>query len=107
MTTEQETTLYDIAKTAREELREWASDNPDEDEPHDAITEIADGSVPIYTHDLLSLAADNLVLATTTPEMGPAFDGEPTPTNIIAANIYEHVTEQCWEEWRLIEGERD
>jgi hypothetical protein len=32
-------------------------------------------------------------MATEEPELGPAFDGKPTPVNIIAANIYEHLVE--------------
>ena len=99
--------LYEIVKDARQELREWAKDNKDETEPHDAIHEIADSSVPVYTSDLLQLAADNLELATAKPELGPAFDGSPTPVNIVAANIFEAIEAGVWEEWQEIESERE
>jgi len=102
-----ETTLEDILSMAREEVREWAKNNPDDDEPHDFISETADTSVPVYTGDLMQLGVDNLELATTKPELGPAFDGEPTPTNIIAANVYEAIEAACWEEWQEIEAERE
>jgi len=99
-------TLSEYQKTAREELRGWAKDNPENTEPHDAIHEIADGSVPVYNHDILALAADDCGLATTEPELGPAFDGTPTPINIIAANIFEAIYDNLWEEWRGIESDR-
>lgn len=92
---------------AKEAFREWVKDNPEETEPHDAIHEIADSAVPVYNADLLRLAAENNELALRAPEIGPAFDGTPTPINIIAANIYELVEEALWEEWREIEEERE
>ncbi|KKK84065.1 hypothetical protein LCGC14_2787120 [marine sediment metagenome] len=99
--------LYEIIKLAREELRGRAKDNKDETEPHDSIHEIADSSVPVYTGDLLQLAADNLELATAKPELGPAFDGSPTPVNIVAANVFEAIEAGLWEEWKEIESERE
>lgn len=96
-----------ILEDARNELREWAKENPDEDEPHDTISEISDSSVPVYTYDILELGAGNFDLMTAVPELGPAFDGTPTPVNIIAANIYEKIQESLWDEWRLIESGRE
>jgi hypothetical protein len=84
------TQLDHIIANAKEELEERVKDFPDED-AYDAIHEIADGSVPIYNADLLDTASDCMRLALVAPEIGPAFDGEPTPINIIAANIYEEV----------------
>lgn len=63
----------------------------------DLIFEIADSNVPIYTGDLMQLAADNIYLATEEPELGPAFDGSPTPVNIVAANVFEHIEGKLWE----------
>lgn len=68
-------TLRDILNDARDELKEWMQEN--------------EGYTP---GDLMELAADDIDLATTEPELGPAFDGSPTPTNIIAANVYEAVS---------------
>lgn len=44
--------------------------------------------LPRYTSDLLALACEDNALAVDTPELRPAFDGSPTPANIIAANVY-------------------
>ena len=93
-------TLDELETDAVAELRQWHADNPEATEPHDAIFEIADNAVPIYTGDLLRLAAENLQLATDEPELGPAFDGKPTPVNIIAANVFEHVEAALWAAWQ-------
>ena len=88
----------------KSELKEWIIENPDEDEPNDKIFELADSGVPIDTYDLLQWALENSSFATDEPELGPAFDGTPTPTNIIAANIFEYLESELWEYWR---DERD
>jgi len=103
-------TLNGILVDATAELRErWKSYRDDfgprNDEPHDVIQEIADAAVPVYTSDLLRLAAESNDLATATPEVGPAFDGAPTPVNIIAANVFEAIEVGLWEEWQRIESE--
>ena len=97
--------LDQIVEDAIEELRAWAKENPDETEPHDQISEIADSSVPVYHSDLLRLAADKIHLGIDEPELGPAFDGKPTPVNIIAANVFEHVERALWDAWKEIEEE--
>ena len=91
--------LHEMISTAESDLQDWIKDNPDNDEPHDTIHEIADSSVPVYTYDLLHLAADNPNLAVDEPELGPAFDGSPTPVNIIAANVFEYIEAALWEYW--------
>ncbi len=99
-------TLEEILKGARASLRDdYAVD--DEYMAQEVMHEIADAAVPTYSYELCQLAADNLgELALTEPEMGPAFDGAPTPINIIAANVYEAVKEALREEWQEIEEER-
>jgi hypothetical protein len=99
-------TLEQLTKDAIEELEDWVESNPGEDATDSAISEIADSSVPIYTGDILAVAASNYFLATDEPEIGPAFDGSPTPTNIIAANIYEHIYQALYERWYELEKER-
>ena len=89
---------------AIDDLDEWIADNWDGDEwvgggPHDTIFEIADGATPVYTSDLMQLAADNINLAVDEPGLGPAFDGSPTPVNIVAANVFEHIEQALWEYW--------
>jgi hypothetical protein len=71
----------------------------------DVIHEVADSMVPCYTSDLLALANDDNTLATAEPELGPAFDGSPTATNIVAANIYERLTAVLWDALREFENE--
>ena len=96
--------LQDIIDGAISDLREWCKENPDSDPTYDgALHEFADGAVPVYNADLLDLAAGNNELALTAPEIGPAFDGTPTPINIIAANVYETVEAELHEEWDRIE----
>ena len=94
--------MYDTIESAKKNLREWYSDNQEETEPNDTIHEIADQAPPIYTRDILEWAAEDIDLALDEPELGPAFDGTPTPINIIAANIYERIEQELWEEWRRI-----
>ena len=91
------TELNERVNSACEELDEWIKENPGDDEPHDRIFEIADSWVPIYTYDIIMCAADNISLAVDEPELGPAFDGSPTPVNIIAANIFEYIEAALWE----------
>jgi hypothetical protein len=91
------TTLKELVDNAVEELKDYGLNSWDE--PHDAISEIADSSVPIYNYDIIQLAAENLELATDEPDIGPAFDGSPTPVNIIAANIYEYLESELWDAW--------
>ena len=89
------TTLHELRTYAREKLDEAVEYGIDE--IGDTIHELADGLVPVYYSDLLTLAADNNDLATDVPELGPAFGGEPTAVNIIAANVYEWLTAELWE----------
>jgi len=93
------TTLSELNSLVRSEIQDWVSNNPDDDDiNHDgSLSEIVDSTVPVYNAELLQLAADNNRLATAEPELGPAFDGTATPVNIIAANIYEHLSGIAWE----------
>ena len=95
-------TSTDCIQNAVDELRQWREKNPQAAEPHDAIFEIADRNTPIYTSDLLRMAAEYLPLATGEPELGPAFDGRPTPVNIIAANVFAYLEQKLWDTWQTI-----
>lgn len=101
--------LQSIIDDAIEEFKERIADNQDfykdGGEPHDDISEIADSSVPVYTADLMELATEDLDLAVTEPELGPAFDGSPTPANIVAANVYEAVQNALWGHWHTCKDE--
>ena len=93
-------TLYEIIEDAKTELEELMHGNPEY--PEDLVHEIADSSVPVYTYDLMQLAAANTNLAVDEPELGPAFDRSPTPVNIIAANVYESVSNALHEHLQAI-----
>lgn len=85
--------VRDLIDDAVEELEEaWKDGLKDEPYPEDRCHEIADGWCPLYTHETLKYAAADCSLATEEPECGPAFDGSPTPVNIIVANIYEKLS---------------
>ena len=96
-------TLWDREQMVRSIVQEEAKELLEDPYPEDRITEIVDGSVPIYTNDLLDIAADNMNMAVLEPELGPAFDGTPTPVNIIAANIYEALMEVAYDEWQKVQ----
>lgn len=91
-------TIENLIKMAIENLSEYDSGILEgTDDLGDVIHEIADGTVPIYTHDILECATNDNSLATDVPELGPAFDGTPTPVNIIAANIFERIEQALWD----------
>ena len=77
-------------------------DHSDNLDHNGALHEIADGSVPVYYSELIDVACDDRDLLLTEPELGPAFGGEPTPVNIIAANIYEAVSNAVHARWNEI-----
>ena len=98
-----EETLYEYLETHCEEYHNEAEDWQDtfdelaNFECQDWIHEIADSCVPIYTYNILECAMEDMCLATTETEIGPAFGGEPTAVNIIAANIYEKICEHLYD----------
>jgi len=97
-------TLNNIIKDAIEELKDgWK----DAQYPEDMVHEIADSSVPVYTYQLAQIASEEVALFTDEPELGPAFDGSPTPSNIVAANIYERVSQELVDELYTLQAEAD
>ena len=94
----------EMLNSAVEELKERLQDSPNDDEG-DLIHEIADSHTPIYNYDILQMAANNMFLALDEPDIGPAFDGSPTPINIIAANIYEAIEQELWDKLEDIKEE--
>ncbi len=93
------TTLHDLLRMVRDEVKEAVEDYNLLEEVHgeDRLHEIADGCVPVYNYELLQVAASDCNLAVDEPDCGPAFDGTPTPANIIAANIYERLLQTAYE----------
>jgi len=96
--------LRELEQSARKSMAEALDYDQDDgpSEPHDLIAELADSLTPVYTSDLLELAADHSAFTTDEPELGPAFGGEPTPVNIIAANVYEYLTAVLWDEFKAL-----
>lgn len=98
--------LDELAEEAKGDLKDWMLDNPGDD-PDDAIFEIADQSVPVYTGNIIDLACEEHSLFFDEPELGPAFDGKPTPVNIVAANIFEYVYRELHEYKDALKEELD
>ena len=96
-----------LKRDVRQELRERLSGEGWTNAPHDIIHEIADSNVPVYNHDILKMASEEYDLSLAEPELGPAFDGTPTPVNIIAANIFEALEAECWEEHKAMSDRRE
>lgn len=95
--------LIDIERNARIELRTRFGEMNESD----LIHEIADSFVPISNYNIIGLAAETPHLALDVPDHGPAFNGKPTPINIIAGNIYEYLSQVLCEELNLIKQEQN
>ncbi len=104
-----ELTLYDLVRDAKEVFVEEIAKAgfTTADECSDLLHEITDSHVPVYHSDLLDLAAKHNHLGTDIPEFGPAFDGSPTAVNIIAANVYEHLSNELHKKLNAIEDAND
>lgn len=90
--------LDELKQRARDEVTENYGDL--EREPDDYIHEIADSIVPVYTYDLMMYAANNLDLATMTPEV-LAFDGQASAVNCVAGAIYEELLEAAQMQYEI------
>jgi len=104
---EDTTTLRGLLADFRDTLDTDRDDILAAGDPDDVLHEYADSAVPVYTADLMRLAADDIDLATAEPECGPAFDGSPTPANIVAANVYEALLAEGYEWLREVQDEDD
>ena len=85
----------DLIESAIDDLQERIKEEEikiDEIETDDAIAEIADNNIPIYTYDLLQYASNNFDLIHPSELQGD----EPSVTSIIQANIYEILTEELY-----------
>ena len=101
--------FQEIVDSVRQDVRtaidDYMKDNPDEDrdqiegsiDDNGAITEIYDGAVPVYTGDIMEIGSLPEVYNHVN-DLGPAFDGESTPSNIIATSIYEILAEEANEQ---------
>ncbi len=100
-------TMHELEKEIRQEIRDEAAELLVDQYPEDRIMEMVDSSVPVYTSDLMAIAAADVFLATAEPEVGPAFDGSPTPANIVAANVYDRLNAIANEEWEKVKDEAE
>ncbi len=107
MTDTETLSMWQLEKDIRQEVRDEAQNLLDSRYPEDMIHEWADSHVPVYTTDLMELAASDIALATDEPEVGPGFDGSPTPVNIIVANVYERLWRAASNEWIDIQAETE
>ena len=89
--------LYDLEQEVISEVQDRFANEGFGKYENDVIHEIVDGSIPVYTADLLECAMDNLWLATEEPE-AYGFGGEHSAVNAIVGNLYEHLCEMAIEE---------
>jgi hypothetical protein len=94
-----------VKEQVREAIDDYIRENPDDDREDieqnidysGTITEIYDGAVPVYYSEIMEIGNVPEVYNHEN-ELGPAFDGTPTPMNILAGAIYEILYEVAWEE---------
>ena len=101
--------MDELIKNAIEDLHEaieYAGGIEAVEDEGDMIFETADGTVPIYTHNLMELASDPAVFLHEN-ELGPAYDGSPTLHNITATAIFELLEEALWEGWNKLVAEHE
>lgn len=102
--------LKDVIDHVEEEVADRFVDIKDDDCYSDTLHEIADGAVPIYNIDIMEVASNDNDIMRGVPECGPAFDGEATPLNVAAANIYEAASNAAhakFNELKNIEAEKN
>src|SRR5690606_32935703 len=95
-------TLNDLIRDAKEDLWDWALDNPhmiESGNDDGQIHEIADSFVPVYTHDLLSLFIDDTSLAYETPEEYEYGNAGNSVASMAQVIVYEKLVEALNEEW--------
>jgi hypothetical protein len=90
-------TLEKLKTTAEEVLKEEYAEHMEANEYYleDIIHEVADGTVPVYNHDLLELANNSPVVALEEPRL-PTKDN--TVIDLIKVKTYEEI-DQHLREW--------
>lgn len=99
-------TLEKLIREAKEDLRDWALDNPhmvESGNDDGQIHEIADSSVPVYTHVLMILFTNDPSLAHESPEEYGYGTAGNNMVGIAQVIIYEKLVEALNEEWRELE----
>ena len=96
--------LSELQRGAREELEDRIKEEEikiDEIELDDAIAEIADNNIPIYTYELLQYASNNFDLI----EPNDLAGDNPDVVKIIQCNIYELLVQDLYEYLNERKGE--
>ena len=96
--------LSELQREAREDLQDRIKEEEikiDEIELDDAIAEISDNNIPIYTYDLLQYASNNFDLIQPNDLAGD----NPDVVKIIQCNIYELLMEDLYEYLNETKGE--
>ena len=96
--------LSELQRGAREELEDRIKEEEikiDEIELDDAIAEISDNNIPIYTYELLQYASNNFDLI----EPNDLAGDNPDVVRIIQSNIYELLMEDLYEYLNERKGE--
>ena len=96
--------LSELQRGAREELEERIKEEEikiDEIELDDAIAEISDNNIPIYTYELLQYASNNFDLIQPNDLAGD----NPDVVKIIQCNIYELLVQDLYEYLNERKGE--
>lgn len=81
--------LQDVIEEVEQEVADRFDEMKDDENYSDTLHEIADSACPVYNSDIMEIASHDNDIMHGVPECGPAFDGENTPINIAAANIYD------------------
>jgi hypothetical protein len=98
-------TFDSILADARQELRDrWADDRDGfyQGEPHDAIHEIADSSVPIYYSDIFAVLADLPSYELSDPGIA---EGVTDLSKLAQIHIYDAISMDLFESWEEIKRE--
>ena len=96
--------LSELQRGAREELEDRIKEEEikiDEIELDDAIAEISDNNIPIYTYELLQYASNNFDLI----EPNDLAGDNPDVVKIIQCNIYELLMQDLYEYLNERKGE--
>ena len=96
--------LSELQRGAREELEDRIKEEEikiDEIELDDAIAEISDNNIPIYTYELLQYASNNFDLIQPNDLAGD----NPDVVKIIQCNIYELLMQDLYEYLNERKGE--
>ena len=100
--------MEQLERDVRAAMNELLDENKDHQYPEDLCHEVADAWTPIYTWNIAMYAASDITLLTEVPEVvstvyAVEFDGSATPLDLIAANIYERLSDVCsdtLDDWR-------